>query len=436
MFPSTQTALPVKITTPLADDVLLVHSVEGEESISHLFSYRVALYSTNAAVDFTLIVGKTVTVSIALSSGGARYINGVVGRFSQAGSDARYVSYIADVRPSLWLLTMSADCRIFQNMTVPDIIRQVFSGLGFSAFKDSLTATYTARNYCVQYRETAFAFVSRLMEEEGIFYFFTHDSSSHTMVLADDTSSWGTCTGLSAARYGGRQGDLDADDVITNCSVEQAVTTGQYQTDDYNFLTPATDLLATASGSDTSRSVYDYPGLYTAQGDGETITSKRLASFEIDGSRIVGAGLCRSFVAGAKFTLAGHYRADANTDYVIRGLSLRANQESYSNTFEGFIATTTFRPPLATPRPFIAGTQTAVVVGKSGEEIWTDQYGRIAVQFHWDRVGQNNEKSSCWIRVSQGWAGKSWGTIFLPRVGQEVVEIGRASCRERVSSPV
>jgi type VI secretion system secreted protein VgrG len=379
------------------------------------------LYSANPAVDFTQIVGQPVTLTITLSSGGARYINGIVARFSQAGFDQRYTSYLAEIRPALWLLTMNADCRIFQNMTVPDIIAKVFGNLGFSAFKNSLTATYATRDYCVQYRETAFAFVSRLMEQEGIYYFFTHDSSSHTMVLADDSSSWGTCTDLTSARYGGQQGDLDSDDVITECLIEQAVTAGQFQADDFNFLTPSTDLLATASGKDTSRSIYDYPGLYTAQSDGETITSNRLASLEIEGSRITGASLCRSFVAGAKFSLSGYYRSDANASYVIRRLWLQVSQEGYSNRFEAFAAGATFRPAVATPRPVIPGTQTAMVVGKSGEEIWTDQYGRVAVQFHWDQVGQNNEKSSCWIRVSQNWAGKSWGAMFLPRVGQEVV---------------
>jgi type VI secretion system secreted protein VgrG len=421
MFPSTQTKLPVQISTPLGADVLVVRSLEGDEAVSSLFVYRAVLYSANPALDFTQIVGQPVTLTIALSSGGARYINGIVARFSQAGFDQRYTSYLAEIRPALWLLTMNADCRIFQNMAVPDIIGKVFRNLGFLAFRNSLTATYSTRDYCVQYRETAFAFVSRLMEQEGIHYFFTHDTSSHTMVLADDSSSWGTCTDLTSARYGGQQGDLDSDDVITDCLIEQAVTAGQFQADDFNFLTPSTDLLATASGTETSRSIYDYPGLYTAQSDGETITSNRLASLEIEGSRITGTSLCRSFVAGAKFSLSGYYRPDANASYVIRRLWLQVSQEGYSNRFEAFAAGATFRPPVVTPRPLIAGTQTAMVVGKSGEEIWTDQYGRVAVQFHWDQVGQNNEKSSCWIRVSQNWAGKSWGTMFLPRVGQEVV---------------
>lgn len=419
--PYTQAALPVQITTPLGTDKLLVRSLEGEENISGLFYYRAVLISQDAALDFTQIVGKPVTLKIGLSSGNSRYVNGVAARFCQADRDQRFTTYIAEVRPALWMLTMNADCRIFQNLAVPDIIKKVFSDLNFSAFKDSLTATYAPREYCVQYRETAFSFVSRLMEEEGICYFFTHDSSSHTMVLADDASSWAACTDLTAARYGGEQGDWAVDDVILDCSIEQAVTTGQFKADDYSFKTPSTDLLSTASGADTSRSVFDYPGLYATQSDGDALTNRRLAGFEIDGSRITGKSLCRSFQAGAKFTMSGHYRADANASYVIRRMSVHASEDRYSNTFEAFPSTATFRPPQATPKPFIPGTQTALVVGKAGEEIWTDEYGRVTVQFHWDQLGQKNENSSCWIRVSQGWAGKAWGSIFLPRIGQEVV---------------
>lgn len=417
----TQAALPLKITTPLGEDKLLVRTVDGEEGISSLFYYRAEFISEDSAVDFTQIVGKSVTLQIGLSSGDWQYVNGIAARFSQSGRDKRFTRYVAEIRPTLWTLTMNADCKIFQNMSAMDIIKKVFNDRGFTAFKDSTTATYSPREYCVQYRETDFAFVSRLMEEEGICYFFTHDSSSHTMVLADDSSAWGTCTGLTAARYGGDEGAWATDDVINECFVEQSVTVGQYKADDYNFLTPSTDLLATASGADTTRSVYDYPGLYTAASDGETITSRRLASFEADGKSIRGSSFVRSFHAGAKFTLSGHYRDDANTDYVVRRLTLHATIDSYSNSFEAFPASITFRPPVITPRPVIAGTQTAKVVGKEGEEIWTDQYGRIVVQFHWDQVGTNDEKSSCWIRVAQGWAGKAWGGLFLPRVGMEVV---------------
>jgi type VI secretion system secreted protein VgrG len=416
-----QTSLPVQITTPLGPNKLLVKSFEGEEQISGLFQYTIELYSEDASLAFADIVGQAVTLAIPLSSGDQQYVNGVVGRFTQAGRDGRFVTYIAELHPWLWLLTKNSDCRIYQNKSSIDIIKQVFSDLGFSDFEDKTTGTYDSREYCVQYRESTFAFVSRLMEEEGIFYFFTHDSSKHKLVLADDGSSWNSCPGLTSARFVGAGSDLASDDVVLNCSIAQAVTVGQFKADDYNFTTPSTDLLATSSGADTKRSVYDYPGLYTDQGKGEKATGIRLAAFEAEANLLQGESLCRCFHAGAKFTLANHYRPDANKEYVLRWLSVKGTQHDYSNSFSAFPATLSFRPTMLTPRPVIAGTQTATVVGKSGEEIWTDQYGRIIVQFHWDQLGQNDEKSSCWIRVAQGWSGKLWGSLFLPRIGQEVV---------------
>jgi type VI secretion system secreted protein VgrG len=416
-----QTALPTQITTPFGPNILLVRNYRGEEAISELFRYDLELYSANASLDFTQIVGQAVTLQIALSNGSFQYVNGIVGRFTQAGTDDRFTTYFAELHPWLWMLTMSADCRIFQNKSSLDIVKQIFSDLGFSDFSDKTTGSYTARDYCVQYRETAFAFVSRLLEEEGIGYYFTHDASKHTLVLVDDSSSWGTCPGLTSARFVGRGPGYNSDDIVVDCTLEQAVTVGQFKSDDYNFTTPATTLLATASGTSTSRSIYDYPGLYTAQGDGETITSRRLAALEVPATTLRGSSLCRSFHAGATFTLADHYRANLNASYVLRRVAMRGTQDDYSNSFEAFPSTTAFHPPLTTQRPVIAGTQTATVVGKAGEEIWTDQYGRVVVQFHWDQLGTNDEKSSCWVRVAQGWAGNLWGSIFIPRIGQEVV---------------
>jgi type VI secretion system secreted protein VgrG len=416
-----QTALPTQITTPFGPNILLVRNYRGEEALSELFRYDLELYSTNASLDFSQIVGQAITLQIALSNGSFQYVNGIVGRFTQAGTDGRFTTYFAELHPWLWMLTMSADCRIFQNKSSLDIVKQIFSDLGFSDFSDKTTGSYTARDYCVQYRETAFAFVGRLLEEEGIAYYFTHDASKHTLVLVDDSSSWGTCPGLTSARFVGRGPGYNSDDIVTDCALEQAVTVGQYKSDDYNFTTPATTLLATASGTDTTRSIYDYPGIYGAQSDGETITSRRLAALEVPATTLRGSSLCRSFHAGATFTLADHYRANLNASYVLRRVAMRGTQDDYSNSFEAFSSTTAFHPPLTTPRPVIAGTQTATVVGKAGEEIWTDQYGRVVVQFHWDQLGTNDEKSSCWVRVAQGWAGNLWGSIFIPRIGQEVV---------------
>jgi type VI secretion system secreted protein VgrG len=416
-----QTNLAVQITTPLGANQLLVRNYKGQESISGLFHYQVSLVSEDAQLSFNSIVGKAVTLQIGQSSGDTHYVNGIVGNFEQLGQDQRFVYYKADIYPWLWLLTMNVDCQIFQNLATPDIIKQVFSNLGFSDFKESLTRSYVPRQFCVQYHESAFAFVSRLMEEEGIFYFFQHTKTAHTMVLADDPSAWLACTGLTSARYADRTDSYGEDDLITECAWRQCVTPGQFKTDDFNFLTPDTDLLATAISADTSRSVYQYPGLYTRQSDGESIANIRLAALELPMKTLHGTGSCRSFYAGAQFSLTEHYNNSYNTEYIVRKMEVRGDQQNYQNTFEAFPATATFRPAQVTPRPVIAGCQTALVVGKSGEEIWTDAHGSVVLKFFWDQSAPKDETSSCFVRVASLWAGKQWGGMFLPRIGQEVV---------------
>jgi type VI secretion system secreted protein VgrG len=410
------------ITTPLGTDKFLLKSFQGEERISGLFHYRLELISQDDSIDFTQIVGQKMTITIELPGGSDhQYINGVVGRFTQAGKSARFTTYFADIHPWLWLLTMNSDHQIFQNKSVMDIIKKVFSDLGFTDFKDSTTKTYNPREFCVQYGESAFNFVSRLMESEGIFYFFDHSDSTHTLVLADDSSAYLSMPGLDTVQASASGRSWETADAMLESQIEQQVIVGQFKSDDYNFETPATDLLATASGSDTSRSIYDYPGEYTTASDGETVTSLRLDALQSPGKLLKGSSMCRAFRAGAKFTLANHYRSDANTSYVLSSLTQTGDQDQYSNSFEAFPADTVFHPLQVTPKPRIVGSQTALVVGKSGEEIWTDQYGRIKVKFYWDQSSASDETSSCWIRVAQGWAGKAWGSIFVPRIGQEVV---------------
>lgn len=418
----TQTANPILVTTPLGDDKLLLTTIQGEERISGLFQYHLEMVSEQNDLDFSSIVGKAVAVTFTLSTGDKVYRHGIVGRFVQSGKSPRFTRYSATLYPWLWLMTMNSDCKIFQNMTVPDIIKQVFSDLSFSDIKDSLTGTYTAREYCVQYMETSFAFVSRLMEEEGIFYFFTHTSSAHTLVLADDASAFAPCTGVSSVTMVGTASSTNNEQTITDCTLEQQVVPQQFKTDDYDFETPSTDLLVTATTQSSDRALYEFPAGYLVKDQAENSATRILNSLEVPSKILRGSSGCRSFQSGFKFTLAGHTRSDLNADYILQSLSFRADQTTYySNSFQAFPSTATFRPLRITPRPRIAGPQTALVVGKSGEEIWTDKYGRIVVQFYWDQLGKKDEKSSCWIRVAQGWAGKQWGAMFLPRIGQEVV---------------
>ncbi|HEV2734298.1 MAG TPA: type VI secretion system tip protein TssI/VgrG, partial [Longimicrobiaceae bacterium] len=416
-----QTAHRIVVTSPLGPDVLVVRDFNGEERISGLFHFSVSMLSEDAALAFDDVVGQGLTVAVELADGSSRYFHGVVTRFSQAGGYGRTSVYHAELRPWLWMLTLTADCRIWQAQSVPQILEALFGELGFSDFRNALSGTYAARDYCVQYRETAFAFVSRLMEEEGIFYFFEHAEGKHTLVLADDADAHAACPGLATARYRQTATSAEYEDVVTRCTLERQVTTGKMALDDYSFETPATDLVVTVEGSGGTLRVYDYPGGFAQTSDGERLAKLRIEACEVPARTLRGDSFCRAFAAGCKFTLEGHERDDANVAYVLRSVVHSGSQDGYSNSFEAFPADTPFRPARVTPKPSIPGAQTAVVVGKSGEEIWTDSYGRIKVQFHWDQKGKSDENSSCWIRVAQGWAGTGWGAFFLPRVGQEVL---------------
>ena len=409
------------LSTALGADKLQLGRMHGEEAVSELFVYHLEMSSSDTAIDFSSVVGKSATVSLTLEGGAQRTFNGIVSRFSQTGGRPDSASFRAELRPWLWWLTLDVDARIFQQKTVPDIICDLFVELGFSDFKNSLTGSYTVRDYCVQYNESAFDFVSRLMEEEGIFYYFEHTGARHTMVLLDNADSYIDCPTLPSARYQMTGSSRDAFDLVFRCEVEQSAVTGKFASGDYNFETPATAVKAEADGVADGMRVYDYPGGYTVAADGTALAKVRMQALEQTSKAIRGESTCRAFMAGCKFALTNYVRAEMNTNYVLRRVAHELSAEYYSNGFEAYPLTLPFRPPLRTPKARIYGTQTAVVVGKAGEEIWTDQYGRIKVQFHWDQRGKKDENSSCWIRVAQGWAGTGYGSFFLPRIGHEVI---------------
>ena len=423
-MPYTQDNTYLSISTPLGKDKLLLRSFQGEEPISGLFYFRLNMQSETKDLDFTAIVGKSATISVLLADGSKRYINGIVSHFVQAGADQYFASYYAELVPWFWLCDLTADCQIFQNKSTPDILKAVFGDLGFTDFKDSLTGTYDPREYCVQYNETAFEFASRLMEEEGIFYYFEHADGKHTLVLADDSTAAAPVPGAATVDVGG-YGNWEQQNVASRCELVQRVISGKFAVDDFNFETPSTDLMAsvdsTVATDGAKRRIYEYPGGFLKKDKGDARAKVRIEMCEQPAKILRGDSYCRAFLPGYKFTLAKHYRADVNADWVVSMVSHSATFDDYSNTFEAFPAAVPYRPARRTRKPVIPGTQTAIVVGKSGEEIWTDKYGRVKVQFHWDQKGKKDENSSCWIRVAHGWAGKAWGQIYLPRIGQEVV---------------
>jgi type VI secretion system secreted protein VgrG len=340
--------------------------------------------------------------------------------------------------PWLSLLQHTADVRIFQELNAPDIIEKVFREGGFNDFRIKLSGSYDKRDYCVQFRETHFNFVSRLMEEEGIYYYFQHERGRHTLILADSPSEHRNCPHQEYARYQISSGmDLE-EDVIQGLVKSQEVKPAKVTLNDYNYSMPNTDLKSSVSSRQAlgqgEREVYDFPGLYPNKGRGERLTTVRMEEEEARITTIEGTSNCRAFTSGYRFTLKDHYRNEWNNRaYVLTELEHEASEganfpggqglggASYTNRFACIPIDVPFRPERRTPKPVVHGTQTAVVVGPGGEEIHTDELGRIKVQFHWDRKGKKDENSSCWIRVGQVWAGPQWGAVFIPRIGQEVI---------------
>jgi type VI secretion system secreted protein VgrG len=419
-----QTGRLLALKTPLGENVLVLTAFAGSEEISRLFSYHLEMISDNSAIAPAQIVGKNVTFAVRLPDGTLRHFNGVVSRFFADDEDRRgRRNYRAEVVPWLWFLTRTSDCRIFQHKTVPQIIEQVFQDLGLSDYALQLKGQHPQRDYCVQYRETDFDFVSRLMEEEGIFYFFKHQDGKHTLVLADQKGAYTDCH---EHRYEFRSGKWSQTD---------------YNFEDHparNEPTPAKLMMASQSSTVKLDNIqkyefYDYPGFYAKKDQGQTYTKTRMEEEECGYEVIDGASTCRTFSPGGKFKVKHHLsKSEEGKGYVITSIQHSATEsgayetgeeveEDYSNSFTCVPDSVTFRPARLTPKPVVAGSQTAVVVGPAGEEIYPDKYGRVKVQFFWDREGKRDENSSCWVRCAQSIAGKNWGAIYIPRIGQEVV---------------
>lgn len=436
-MPRTQENRPIAVATPLGDDAMLLKSVSATEQLGRPFRIELELLSEDGQVDPTKILGQGVTVRISQPGGGTRYFHGNVSRWHQTTPAAGMARYRATLVPWLWFLSRAANCRIFQEMTVPDIIKKVFRDHGFSDFSDKLNGSYDALEYCVQYRETDFNFVSRLMERHGIYYFFEHENGKHTLVLADATTAHKAAEGYDEIKYHAPDRVVAGREFITDWSVEQRVQTGLFAHTDFNFTKPDTNLEARsrASGSyaGSAFEVFDYPGEYPELSQGETLAKVRMEESQAEFEVAEGETDSRGLATGFKFTLSGFPREDLCKEWLVTQTTVHAESDAYEGgasgagsaiyrcSFTAIDATVQFRTPRVTPKPLVPGPQTAIVVGKSGEEIWTDTYGRVKVQFHWDREAKADEKTSCWLRVAQAWAGKRFGAMFIPRIGHEVI---------------
>ncbi|QJI31809.1 type VI secretion system tip protein VgrG [Pseudomonas sp. ADAK18] len=425
-----------KITSPLGPDVLMLNEMGGGEELGRLFNFELQLTSLDAAIDLNRLLGKPMCLSLQLADGGERFFHGLVARCSQNIDQGQFASYQVTLRPWLWLLSRTSDCRIFQNLTIPQIIKQVFRDLGFSDFEDALSRPYREWEYCVQYRETSFEFVSRLMEQEGIYYFFRHEQDRHVLVLADAYGAHTGVVGYGSVPYYPKDEQQRERDHMHNWHLAHEVQPGSLELNDYDFQRPSAsiDVRSAMPRPHTAGDypLYDYPGAYVKSEDGEHYARTRIEALQTLHEQVEFSGNARGLGSGNLFSLTGFSRQDQNREYLIVGARYYIAQESMesgggapSAQFESSLtcidAQQSFRPLANTHRPIVKGPQTALVVGPKGEEIWTDQYGRVKVHFYWDRHDQSNENSSCWIRVSQSWAGKNWGSIQIPRIGQEVI---------------
>ncbi len=423
---------PLKLMTVLGEDALLLERFHAQERLSAPFLLELELVSPRWSIPFESLLGSPVVVSLTLPQLQERFFHGHIHRFVQGGHNADgLVLYRAEVVPWLWFLNLNADCRIFQDRSTRDIVTKIFQEQGVHDFEfRNVTRGTEPREYCVQYRETAFNFVSRLMEEDALYYYFEHQADKHLLVIADEPEQHPPCPHGARVSFDPARSDPTTG-VIQELKYCQELQTGKVLLRDFDFMNPKHDL-EVQLGEDQAPSSFDYPGRYLTREQGEVLARIQLQEQLAQVISLQGSSTCMPFSAGHRFKLDQYYRETAGSDLVLGTVHHVASQSfsraaedssafQYRNTFTCFPARVPFRPVRRARKPLVAGTQTAIVSGKPGEEIWTDEYGRVKVLFHWDREGELNERSSCWIRVAHHWAGRNWGALFLPRIGQEVI---------------
>lgn len=460
----TQKGRLLSILTPLGEDYLLLRNMSATEGLSRLFTISVELLheeDSNSGrvtlIEPESVLGQGVTISVSINETEKRFYSGIISQFSQGSRMIKFSYYYATIVPRVWVLTQNNQTRIFQHQTVPDILRTIFSG--FEVLYE-IRGDFKPRNYCVQYQESDFAFASRLMEEEGIYYYFIHEDGLDKMVIGNTPQSHRDCPNKAEFPY---YIEELSDEVWANSirtwRMDYTLQSGKISFGDYNFQLPNQRLDGTETsqfnvGGNQTLEIYDFPAGYGRKYDGinksggeqaaelnnifqdkREISKIRMEALDAQFKISRGNSLCATMTAGHRFKLSNHPNRELNTQYIALSVTHRAEQSpdytsgldidtAYDNEFTCIPLGPTapvFRPPLKTPRPVIHGTQTAVVVGPAGEEVFTDKYGRVKVQFRWDREGQLDPNSSCWIRVVQSWASNKWGIMFIPRIGMEVM---------------
>ena len=425
------------------DGMLLFASLGGTETVGELFTYSIKLktpdilnlgyVSPAANLQLKPMVGKDLCVNIELDGGGKRYISGLVTAARVAGHQGRSVVYELRLEPWLKILTHTSDYKAFQNKNVVDILDEVLDEYPWPVEK-RLVENYPTRAWQVQYGETDFDFIQRLMQEWGIYWWFEHNENSHTLVLADAINVHKACADSPLVCYYQKGLKLDKEFIHT-ITANESLRSGQWVLNDFDFMKPRSLLKSTvANPRETGLAEYEHyewPGDYFTKSEGEMLTRIRMEEQRSPGSRVQGSGNIRTLMTGFTFTLENYPTAEVNREYLLVQTTLfiqdnaqHSGQEqhfSYSTSFELHPTSEVYRPQRTLSKPHTKGPQSAIVTGPAGQEIWTDKYGRVKVQFGWDRYGKNDENSSCWVRVSYPWAGKGFGGIQIPRIGQEVL---------------
>ena len=412
----------------------LVVEVTLSENVSAPYQADLVLASEDA-IQLDGVVGKAGLLTI-VGAAGDRLTHGVINRFAQTGKRGRFLLYEASLVPQLWLLSQRRNSRIFQNDAVKDIVGKVLKAdqvpADHAVFR--LKEKYQPKEYAVQYQESDLAFISRQAEEDGIWFFFEQSKDKGVVVFADSKSAYKPIEGDAGIAFKQAEGMPQKEEVVYQLAATQTIVPGKMSQNDFNYIKPSTSLGAQEQGqTNTALEIYEHPGRYQEDGDGKRLTKTRLEELTAMQQTVRGFSTCPRLSPGYTFKLKNHETSALNQEYLVVAVTHHGKEgpalqevstgdvQSYYNEFTAIPSSVTLRPPRATPRPFIAGAQTAIVVGPKGEEIYTDDAGRVKVKFHWDRAAEKNEKSSCWMRVSQPWTGEGWGAMFLPRIGQEVI---------------
>ena len=426
----------MRVETAAGSDAFLLRRLHATEALSQLFTIELELLSYDGNVRAEDIIGSHMATFIGLDNIVPRKLNGFVKSFVYTGLEKRALyGYKVELVPWLWFLDKRINCRIFQNQNIQQIIESVFSDLGFQDYNFSLIGSYAPVDYCVQYQESDFNFVSRLMEQEGLFYFFEHQDDKHILHIVDNMAAM---TFLSERVIEHSSGNRSTP-FINTWQHRFQYCSGAFAQTDYNFENPGLSLLTETPTSiklinNSALEQFAFPGNYGESQRGQNLTRIRMQQEEAGYQAVVATSNLQNLAVGKKFKLlSDEAAADDKNNFAIIEMRHEAyessylddgedeNKSGYTNQFTCLPEDVTYRAPQKTIKPRIDGVQTAMVVGKPGDDIYTDKYGRIKLQFYWDRYGQKNEASSCWVRVATPWAGSKWGTLNIPRIGQEVV---------------